>query len=181
MLPEQFLSLDDEKAVYDFHKNSPTDPAYRQFLGRLFDPMNKLLQSNSEGFDFGSGPGPTLSVMFQEAGHTMAIYDPFYAKGLRPFQQKYNFITTTEVIEHLHHPHQELEQLWACLKPGGLLGIMTKRVYNLEHFTNWHYKNDPTHVCFFALKTFEWLANHWHAELNVLDKDIVLFTKSSDD
>ena len=107
----------------------------------------------------------------------MAIYDPFYAPDAQPLQQKYNFITTTEVVEHLHRPRQELERLWSCLKQNGLLGIMTKRVADQATFANWHYKNDPTHVCFFALETFEWLATHWGAKLTVLDKDIVLFAK----
>ncbi|MEM7334847.1 MAG: class I SAM-dependent methyltransferase [Chloroflexota bacterium] len=174
---EYFISAEAEKAVYDLHENDPSDAGYRRFLGRIFEPINGRIAPNSFGFDFGSGPGPTLSRMFEEAGHQMAIYDPFYAMNKRPFEQTYDFITATEVVEHLHHPQQEFNQLWACLKPNGLLGIMTKRVLDLEAFTNWHYKNDPTHVCFFAVDTFEWLASQWKAKLEILDQDIVLFSK----
>ncbi len=177
MASEHFVSQADEKAVYELHQNDPADIGYRQFLGRLFQPLNERLPPHSSGLDFGSGPGPTLSLMFEEAGHTMAIYDPFYAPDLRPFNHKYDFITATEVVEHLHHPKQELNRLWECLKPNGFLGIMTKRVLDVESFQTWHYKNDPTHVIFFALETFEWLAAQWGAKLEVLDKDIVLFTK----
>lgn len=177
MLPHQFLSPDKEKAVYDFHENSPDDLHYRRFLNRLCAPMLALIPANSRGLDFGSGPGPTLSLLFVEAGHSMAIYDPFYAPEPQPLQERYTFITATEVVEHLHQPRFELERLWSCLQPDGLLGIMTKRVLDKTAFASWHYKNDPTHVCFFALETFEWLANHWGAELTVLAKDIVLFKK----
>ena len=177
--PQQFLSAEEEKAVYDQHENSADDPAYRQFLNRLFKPLSQQLQANSYGLDFGSGPGPTLSVMFNEAGHSMANYDCFYAPQNSLLQQQYDFITATEVVEHLHHPRQELDRLWSCLKPRGSLGIMTKRVLSQEAFSHWHYKNDPTHVCFFSLETFQWLANYWQAALTIPEKDVVIFSKTT--
>jgi len=178
VLSDQFLSPQDEKSQYDFHENSADDPGYRRFLGRLFTPLSQQLHPNSHGLDFGSGPGPTLSVMFEEAGHSMAIYDPFYSPDTQPLQQQYDFITATEVVEHLHHPRQELDRLWSCLLPNGSLGIMTKRVIDQEAFSRWHYKNDPTHVCFYAIETFEWLAAHWNATLTVPEKDVVIFIKN---
>ena len=177
VLPDRFLSPEAEKAVYDQHENSPNDPAYRRFLGRLFEPVAQRIAPNSTGLDFGSGPGPTLSVMFTEAGHTMRIYDPFYAPNPGRLQQQYNFITASEVVEHLHQPRKELDRLWSCLKPNGVLGIMTKRVINQEAFSRWHYKNDPTHVCFFSEETFAWLAAYWDVELTVCGDDVVVFRK----
>jgi SAM-dependent methyltransferase len=172
-----FLSAEDEKARYDLHQNAPTDQGYRQFLSRLFLPMKEYLNPESRGLDFGSGPGPTLSVMFEEIGHTVAIYDHFYAMKPSVLKQQYDFITATEVVEHLHNPRKELDRLWACLKPGGNLGIMTKLVHDCEAFARWHYKDDPTHVCFFSCSTFEWLATHWLAKLTFADKDVILFYK----
>lgn len=178
--PEQFLSPSQERAHYDLHENSPADAGYRRFLSRLFVPMCDGLSTASCGLDFGSGPGPTLSVMFEEAGYTMAIYDPCYAPDRHLFQQQYDFITASEVVEHLHRPQQELDRLWSCLKPGGRLGVMTKRVIDREAFSTWHYKHDPTHVCFFSVPTFEWLADRWDATLVVADHDVVLFHKAHD-
>ena len=123
---EQHITAIQEKAEYDLHQNNPNDPGYRQFLRRLLEPMNKLLLPGSEGLDFGSGPGPTLSLMFEELGHTMAIYDRFYADNPDLLDRRYDFITATEVLEHLRNPREELDRLWALLKPGGSLGIMTK-------------------------------------------------------
>ncbi len=176
--PQQFLTAQQERAEYDLHQNSADDPGYRRFLGRLFVPLSQRLPPDSYGLDFGSGPAPTLSLMFAEAGHTMAVYDPFYAPSTEPLQQQYDFISASEVAEHLHHPRQALEQLWLCLKPGGTLGIMTKRVIDQAAFASWHYKNDPTHVCFFSSETFEWLAAHWEAILALPAKDVVLLKKS---
>ncbi|GJL65271.1 MAG: hypothetical protein NPIRA05_02420 [Nitrospirales bacterium] len=139
--------------------------------------MHQQLPPQSHGLDFGSGPGPTLSVMFEEAGHTVALYDYFYAHDPAVFQGTYDFVTASEVAEHLHDPQKELDSLWKILKPGGLLGIMTKRVYDQQAFTTWHYKNDLTHVCFYSQATFQWLAEKWHAQLMVVDRDVVLFQK----
>ena len=175
--PRYFLTPEAEKAEYDLHQNSAGDLGYRRFLSRMFEPMQERLKPNSVGLDFGSGPGPTLSVMFEEAGHSMAIYDPFYAPDKSVFLRTYDFVTATEVVEHLHRPSYELDRLWRCLRPAGWLGIMTKRVLGADAFAQWHYKNDPTHVCFFAAETFEWLASHWGAELTIAGKDVVLLRK----
>ncbi len=177
--PNFFLSTDDEKARYDTHQNSPDDPKYRAFLSRLFVPMQNRLASGSHGLDFGSGPGPTLSVMFEEVGHSMAIYDHFYAPTPAALDAPYDFITATEVVEHLHHPRHELDRLWAILKPGGILGIMTQLVPDQEAFAEWYYKRDPTHVCFFSSTTIAWLATQWQATLTFEGTDAMLFFKKS--
>jgi hypothetical protein len=175
--PNQYLSSQIEKDQYDLHQNSPADQGYRQFLSRLFLPMQERLSPGSHGLDFGSGPGPTLSVMFQEVGHSMALYDHFYAHDPSVFTHQYDFITATEVLEHLHQPKRELNRLWERLKPEGNLGIMTKLTPGGESFPDWHYKNDPTHVCFYSRSTFNWLAARWDANLTFLDHDVMMFHK----
>ena len=82
-----------------------------------------------------------------------------------------------QVVEHLRDPQKELERLWTCLKQGGWLGIMTKSVARQEEFSQWYYKNDPTHVCFFSRETFVWLAHQWNAEVIFAEGDVVLFRK----
>lgn len=173
----QYLSETDEKAAYDHHQNSPSDPDYRRFLSRLCFPLQARLAPNSHGLDFGSGPGPTLSVMFEEIGHTVTLYDHFYAHNPAALQHPYDFITATEVVEHLHDPATILWHLWALLKPGGHLGLMTKLVRNQEAFATWHYKNDMTHVCFFSQSTFIWLAGQWQATLEFFHNDVILLNK----
>ena len=175
--PQYFLSKDQEKAQYDSHQNSPEDPQYRKFLSRLFIPLEKCLAEGSDGLDFGSGPGPTLSVMFEEAGHRVSLYDMFYAPDASVFEKQYDFVTTSEVVEHLNNPRDELNRLWNCLKPQGWLGIMTKLVIDQEAFSKWHYKNEPTHICFYSQETFRWLANFWNAQVEFVDKDVMIFSK----
>lgn len=174
----QFISAEKEKAYYDLHQNHPNDQGYRQFLSRMLTPIKEKLTPGDCGLDFGSGPGPTLSIMFEELGYPMKIYDHFYADDGYVLQQEYDFITATETVEHLHHPKTELERLWSILKLGGHMGIMTKLLIDCEAFANWHYKTDPTHVCFFSKQTFMWLADLWKAEVEFFGDDVIVFQKS---
>ena len=177
--PAFFLSSEAEKAEYDLHENGPDDPGYRRFLSRVFEPTMARIRPGSSGLDFGSGPGPTLSRMFEEAGHRMEIYDIFYADDRSVLEQDYDFITATEVVEHLHRPRATLDMLWGCLRLGGVLSIMTKRVRDRDAFANWHYKNDMTHVAFFSRETFEWLAARWEAELALIGSDVAILSKAT--
>jgi len=180
--PAQHLSAADEKACYDLHDNQPGDPGYRRFLDRLFTPLNQRLAPNSLGLDFGCGPGPALAQMFEEAGHSVALYDPYYAPDESVLSAQYDFITLSEVVEHLAEPGKELDCLWNRLAPGGWLGIMTKRIRDQESFRTWHYIIDPTHIGFFSEATFQWLTEHWSsmgipANLVIAGNDVVLIEK----
>lgn len=175
--PGQRLDAAEEKSRYDQHENEPDDPHYREFLNQLYDPLQKLLKPGSHGLDFGSGPGPTLSVMFEEAGHKMNIYDPFYAPDPAVFERQYDFITTTETAEHLFDPGREFERLWNCLKPGGFLGVMTKFSPSPSRFRNWHYRRDDTHVAFYSERTFQWMARQWNASLKLIGDRVAIFQK----
>ncbi len=175
--PAFHLSLAAEKHEYDLHQNSPDDPGYRKFLGRLLDPVDARLAPESSGLDFGSGPGPTLSVMFEEAGHRMDIYDPFYATDPSPLARRYDFVTASEVVEHFRNPQEELNRVWKLVTPGGLLGMMTKLALGWDAFSRWHYKHDRTHVSFFSRETFRWLAAEWNAELEFVGNDVVLMRR----
>lgn len=175
--PGQRLNPGEEKSRYDLHENNPADEQYREFLSQLFDPLSKKIEPQSFGLDFGSGPGPTLNVMFEEQGHSMNIFDPFYANDPSVFQYTYDFITTTETAEHLYNPRREFERLWNCLKPGGYLGIMTKLAPEPEKFPGWHYIKDDTHVTFYSKATFRWMANNWNASVEFIGDRTIIFKK----
>lgn len=174
---EYHLSPAQEKTEYDQHENSLDDPGYRRFLTRLADPLTKRLSPESKGMDFGCGPGPALAAMLREHGHQVALYDPFYFPDKDALQGPYDFITATEVLEHLARPGQELQQLWQALAVGGTLGIMTKLVLDKQRFATWHYIRDPTHICFYSRDTFHWLANRLDATLMFSGKDAILLQK----
>lgn len=171
------LCPEEEKAQYDLHQNDPADSGYRQFLSRLADPLMARLKPGSVGLDFGCGPGPTLSVMMAEVGFPMDLYDIYYFPDVSWQSRRYDFITATEVLEHLAAPLVVLKQLWQRLPSGGWLALMTKRWTTLEAFSRWHYILDPTHVSFFHQVSFEWLAQQLGAKLEIVGPDVVLLGK----
>lgn len=175
--PGYYLSAALERAEYDKHLNEIDDPGYRRFLSRLTAPLLARLTSPASGLDFGCGPGPALAAMLREAGHGVTLYDPNYANDPAVLAHHYDFITATEVVEHLHQPGAELEQLWRQVVPGGYLGVMTKLVRNRDAFSAWHYKNDPTHVCFFSRTTWLWWAARQGAQLDFVANDALLLRK----
>jgi SAM-dependent methyltransferase len=178
-VPREFL-LDRvaEKAEYDLHRNAVDDPRYRSFLSRLAHPLTQRLAPGARGLDFGCGPGPALAHMLREAGFDVAVYDSFYAPDESVLEQRYDFICATEVVEHLHQPGNELARLWRIVRPGGgYLGVMTKLVHDREAFASWHYKNDPTHVCFFSRATWQWWAQQQAAELRFIGSDVILLRR----
>ena len=168
-----------EKAVYDGHDNRVDDPRYRTFLMRAFGEVLSRVPTPASGLDFGCGPGPALVAMGREAGYQMAGYDKFYADFPELLTHQYDFITSTEVIEHIAEPRAVLEQLWACLKPGGVLVLQTQRVLGDERFKNWRYRHDPTHIVFFAEASFQVLAASWQAELSFPHADVAVLQKST--
>lgn len=176
--PDQRPGPRQERAHYLLHENDPHDPRYRNFLARFADPLLAKLEAESCGLDYGCGPGPALAAMLQEAGHKMALYDPFFYSGAEALKQTYDFITCTETAEHFHSPLEEFDKLDAMLRPGGWLGIMTCFQTDDTLFASWHYRKDPTHVVFYRAATFEVIAamRGWTCEIPV--KDVVLMQKA---
>jgi hypothetical protein len=175
--PGYYLDRAAERREYDLHRNHVHDPGYRAFLSRLTEPLLGRLPPGAVGLDFGCGPAPALARMLEEAGCRVALFDSFYRPDDAALQGRYDFICATEVVEHLHQPGRVLARLWSLLSPGGCLGVMTKLVIDAQAFSRWHYKNDPTHVCFFSETTWQWWAGAQGASLEFHHADVVLLGK----
>jgi SAM-dependent methyltransferase len=177
--PEQRLSPEVEKARYETHENRPDDPRYRAFLDRLAGPLVDRLPAGARGLDFGSGPGPTLSVMLEEQGFPMRIYDPFFAPDSSALKGKYDFITCTEALEHLFHPGDELERLAGLLRPGGYLAVMTEVLGPDIDFAEWWYRRDPTHVAFYREEALEWIGERFGWKLEIPRRNVAIYQAHS--
>lgn len=182
--PASLLDNEAELAIYQQHQNDPSDQRYRQFLAKLAEPLLARLAAVGEtpnqqrqGLDFGSGPGPTLSLMLADAGLAMANYDPYFADDKTLLERRYDVICSTEAIEHFYQPALEW-QLWlSMLNKDGWLGLMTKLRPEPSAFANWHYKNDPTHVSFFSRATFSYLAKRDQFSVEFIGPDVILLQK----
>ena len=173
------VSPEREKEEYDLHENNCEDEGYLKFLSRFSDPFVKTLKSQQCGLDFGCGPGPALAGLIEQHGHSVALYDPLYHRDRTVFDKKYNFITTTEVVEHFRDPVREFTQLFDMLLPCGSLGIMTKMVKDDSAFSTWHYIRDLTHIAFYSKDTFVYIANQFGSSVHFEADDVIFLQKQS--
>ena len=180
--PEFHLAPETEKARYDFHRQSLSDSGYRDFLNRLFRPLEQKLSPGAHGLDFGCGQKPTLSVLFKEAGYSCADYDLHFANDPAVLEtcaakggKQYDFLTCSETMEHFKNPREEFERFLRLVKPGGWIGIMTQLRDEAPPFEKWFYKDDATHVCFFSRKTFQWLETRYGLKLELHPNGVALF------
>ena len=177
--PAYLPDVHTEKNEYLLHENSYEDRGYRQFLAKAADPLCQHIAPPAAGLDYGCGPTPVLAKMLTAKGHQMQVYDPYFHPDKTPLQQQYDFITCTEAIEHFHSPAKELAILDSCLKKGGWLCVMTKRVLSQARFAQWHYKNDMTHVSFFSDETFYYIGRNYGYTVHLISADVVLMHKQS--
>lgn len=117
--------------------------------------------------------------MLRQAGHEVALYDPFFHPDPRPLLQTYDFVTCTESAEHFHRPAREFERLMSLVRPGGWLAVMTCFQTDDAAFADWHYRRDPTHVVFYREETMRHLAaaRGWSCEIP--QKDVALMRRPS--
>ncbi len=153
-----FLKPAEEKKRYETHRNNHLDPAYRRFLNRMLKHLVPRLEQRNKGIDFGSGPGPTMSVMLKERGFPTLDYDPYFANWPERLCDRYHFITCSETVEHFRVPRREFNLFHRLILPGGWLGVMTGTPPPLRDFSRWWYRRDPTHVCFYYPETMRWIA-----------------------
>lgn len=172
-----FLNANEELNRYKSHINNPNDTSYRIFLGGLFEPLIKYLKAPALGLDYGCGPGPTLSLMLEEIGFEMKLYDLYFYPNESVLNENYDFITCTETVEHFHKARFEFDRFDTLLKKGAYLGIMTKFLADNIEFEKWYYRRDPTHVCFYCESTFRYIEKLYNWEIQELELDIVIFRK----
>lgn len=172
------LPPDQERGIYQLHDNDPSDPGYRKFLSKLTDPLLERLLPGASGLDFGCGPGPALANLLETNGMTVRLYDPYFYPSEAVLSQTYDFITCTEVVEHLYAPARVFRQLDQMLESGGWLAVMTCFQTDDDRFDNWHYRRDPTHVVFYRESTFKLLAEKFNWQLEIPRKDVALFRKA---
>ncbi|GHD44599.1 methyltransferase [Thalassobaculum fulvum] len=175
--PARYPSAAVERAHYLTHRNDPDDPGYRGFLAKLATPLLARLPQGATGLDYGCGPGPALAAMLREAGHAVALYDPFFRPDPAALERTYDFVTCTEVAEHFHRPADEFDRLERLLRPGGWLAVMTSFQTDDARFAGWHYRRDPTHVVFYRAETFRTIAARHGWDCEIPAKDVALMRK----
>lgn len=157
------------------HRNSADDDGYVAFLRRLADPVLERVSVGARGLDVGCGPAPVLAELLTKLDRPCASYDPLFQPDERALSERYDFVTCSETLEHVHEPRPFLDRLSGLVSGGGLIGIMT-RFHGVEApFARWWYRRDPTHVCFYHATTMSWIAEHYGWALEIPYDHVALF------
>lgn len=117
---------------YQEHRNEFGDPQYLGFLRRLADPLRDRLAPGARGLDFGCGPQPVLAEFLSEAGFPSTYYDPLFHPDASVLAEQYDFITCSEVLEHVHDPRAVLERFASLLGNATMNWIAVDRSWTVE-------------------------------------------------
>lgn len=173
--PEQYVSREDEIYRYETHNNDVEDPRYQNFVRPLVDAVEAKYEPGSRGLDYGSGTGPVAAKLLRDDDYLITTYDPFFDKNPKAMLGNYDFIISSEVVEHFHQPAKEFRLLKSLLVPGGHLYCMTLRYSDDINFEDWHYIHDETHVIFYRGKTARWIMDAFNfADVELKERLIIL-------
>jgi hypothetical protein len=138
------------------HNNSFESQGYVKIFMDLLNDYIKPLNITGKILEFGSGPGPVLKELLLREGYDVFDFDPFFNMNDTYLKNKYQLITSTEVVEHFVEPLKEFKHLSGLLEKNGYILLMTRlRTMEVSEFTNWWYRRDLTHISFYTLDTFK--------------------------
>lgn len=178
--PDYHLTTEQERQRYLLHRNSLEDQGYLNFLEQLISPFVARLERGSTVLDFGSGPKPVMAGLLQARGYVVKLYDPHFEPDKSVLLNEYDGVTCAETVEHFRFPFEDWQKMAKCVRPAGLLAVMTMMQTRETDFANWWYIQDPTHVSFYSNKTFTWIARQFNLELEIVTNRVVFFKKKAE-
>ena len=173
---KHLLDKQTEKERYLTHQNGTQFEGYVKFLYQAVNPALNLMKKDMVGLDYGCGPVPTLSKLLKKEGYDCEDYDPYFVA--HDLDRKFGFIFSTEVFEHFYNPHKEIKRIRSLLCEEGILIIMTERWKDPDHFSKWYYARDNSHVCFYHLRTFDYICEKFGFEKLFDDGQRVVILKN---
>lgn len=172
---DDLIDESDEKERYELH-NDQIDEGYKKFVSPITSNILKDFSQDAKGLDFGSGRSEIISKVLQEHQYSIENFDPFFANMPHLLLQKYDYVSSCEVIEHFYNPKKEFELLRTLLKEKGRLYLMTELYDDTINFSTWYYKNDPTHVFFYSIKTIQFIQKKFEFKSVRIDKRVIILT-----
>jgi 2-polyprenyl-3-methyl-5-hydroxy-6-metoxy-1,4-benzoquinol methylase len=163
---EYYQNLEVQKERYDLHENKEDDTGYQAYFQRFLDFVLPYVSQTKSALDFGCGRTSLLAQLLSKEGILCDYYDPIYHPTTLVNNKKYDFIVSTEVFEHLHHPKEVFESLVNKLKPHGYLALQTQfHPKSIASFKKWYYHQDSTHIVFFSVESFNVLASFYRCKV----------------
>jgi len=152
------LSLEGERARYEFHQNNQDD-GYDQVLETFLETAVRPFAASGKALDFGCGKNGRLLALLSQNGFSAVGYDPLYAPDSAVLKQTYELVTATEVVEHFRDPDEDWRILAQTVAPGGILAVSTRLIP--VDFDGWWYRRDETHLCFYTERALVAIANRF--------------------
>jgi 2-polyprenyl-3-methyl-5-hydroxy-6-metoxy-1,4-benzoquinol methylase len=138
------LEPEEEKRRYHLHENHIEDQRYVDFLTPTLNEIKKRVTPPARGLDYGSGPSPVLAELLKRENYEAVPYDPFFSPVDLSQEELFDFVVSTEVVEHLYFPGEEFKKIFGVLKPEGHLVIRTEFYRENKELEKWHYVRDPS-------------------------------------
>lgn len=173
---KQHLDKPTEKDRYYLHQNHINDLGYIKFANPIISEVRKCFDPSHDGLDFGAGHTPVISELLKRDNYKVEIYDPLFFDNKKVLDEKYDFITSCEVIEHFYNPKKEFELLYKMLKPNGKLILMTD-IFKGANFDTWYYKTDPTHVFLYQKETLHWIKEYFGFSGIFIEGRLIVYTR----
>ncbi len=171
------VSFEQERKIYEYHNNSIDDQGYVGMFNKFIDSFESFV-SGKDLLEFGSGPEPVFSEIMRRKGYLVTMFDLHYHNDESYLNKTYDVITSTEVFEHFKNPIEEMEKLVPLLRSGGVLAIMTNFPKDDNHFLDWWYRRDETHISFYTLESFEYIGKKYGLDIvHTNNKNYMIFMK----
>lgn len=182
--PRYFLSEDEEIKRYLQHENSLDNTGYVKMFSDKIEQVQQTCRDAVTVLDYGCGYEPVLKSLLAKQGYNVDVYDANFFPDSRG-AKNYDLIISTETFEHFREPGKEIEKIKHLMTPSGFLAVMTRLYATRENsrdpngFEDWYYKRDPTHVAFYCLETFSWIAEKYGFNIVFSDpKDFIILQKA---
>ena len=176
-VPEEFhLSPDDEEARYRLHHNSLSNEGYVKMFREKITLIREYCPGVGSVIDYGCGHEPVLTELLEREKYHCDKYDLYFHPGFP--ERSYDLVISTEVFEHLRDVRYELTRIFSLINPGGFLAVMTSFHDSTGQFEDWWYHSDPTHICFFSKRTFDWISEQFGFEIIYTNRSNFIILKT---
>lgn len=175
--PASWPGREEEKRRYLEHLNEVGDLRFQRFVSPITESVRQHFTPQHQGLDFGAGHAPVITHVLAGQGYDIAAYDPLFFDRPALLEKQYDYICSCEVIEHFHRPAASFALLSQLLKPSGMLLCMTELYHETIDFHRWNYKNDPTHVFIYHIKTIRYIADKYGFSSFYIDGRLVVFRR----
>jgi len=171
---DQTLDRESEEKHYKGQWENSNKEHIIALADKLLTIINKY-RKPSRILDFGSGSG-SITDEFLSRGIDTTPYEPMAHGSLAKhnYQNKFDTVIATEVIEHLPNLWDELKNIMGVLTNDGIAvftTLMTNAFIDTPNeqfaFRKWWYKDDLTHVSFFCNRSLAKLAELGHFKIDV--------------